>query len=339
MRTLIYFVVYCLAATWCSSQELIKVATYNIKFLDTEVNPDRLVNIKQVIEELDADIIGLQEIDDRLALEMVFSPADWQIIIDDDNGDKQDLALVVRNGISVLGFSGNELDADEEHFLFPNSDDNRAFPRKRDALAVEVEVPPNNVRVTIVVIHAKSRFQRGGGRASTNDRRVLASRMLIQKFEQDFDERNYILLGDFNDSPDDELLSILETGNPNAPAAMEDQPGEFLINLTESLYAEGNVSFSRNTRDLVDGGSRINTIDADSRVRNFENLQQNINTGDNLFDQILIPPRKLSSYVAGSFEVFDLRSAVVCNSKTRASDHLPVSAEFVFETNGEEMTI
>lgn len=106
-------------------EDLVRVATYNIRFLNTGVAGvdeagDRLEKLREVIELLDADVVGLQEIDDRAALELVFSGQDWLIIIDDDSGENQDLALAVRKPLEVLG-CGDDLDADDEHFLFEDA--------------------------------------------------------------------------------------------------------------------------------------------------------------------------------------------------------------------------
>jgi hypothetical protein len=54
------------------------------------------------------------------------------------------------------------------------------------------------------------------------------------------------------------------------------------------------------------------------------------NTGDILFDQVLIPSWMTSAYVQGSCKVFDKAAAVKGNDTTRASDHVPVYADFVF---------
>ena len=115
------------------AEQSVRIATYNIKFLSTGVQQqgDRLTKLRQVIELLEADVIGLQEIADRAALELLFPPADWHIVIDDDSGQTQDLAAVVRKPFRILNF-GPALDADDEHFLFPDSADNLAFPRRRD---------------------------------------------------------------------------------------------------------------------------------------------------------------------------------------------------------------
>jgi hypothetical protein len=81
---------------------------------------DRLAKLREVIELLDVDVIGSQEIADRAALQLLFPPTTWHILIDDDSGDLQDVAIVVRRPFSVRGFDAS-LDADDDHFLFPGT--------------------------------------------------------------------------------------------------------------------------------------------------------------------------------------------------------------------------
>ena len=303
----------------------VRVATYNIKFLSTNVQQegDRLAKLREVIDLLDADVIGLQEIADRAALALVFPPQEWHLVIDDDSADAQDVALAVRKPFSVLGLPP-DLDADDPHFLF-SSASNDLFPNRRDVLAVEVQVPNDPATFVVMVIHAKSRV---GGRASTDARREDAARALVRVLERDFDDKDVILLGDFNDNPDDRSLNILETGDPNAPAGPEEIEGPFLLNLTEPLVAADQVSFGRGPSDVV--GEVITTTDPGSRARNNQARGTNANTGDILFDQILIPVRMRDRYVSGSITIFNHRVALKGTAPTRASDHLPVSATFVF---------
>lgn len=295
---------------------------------------NRLQKLKKVIELLDAQVIGLQEIDDRSALKKIFPESDWHIVIDDDSNGNQDLALVVRKPFSVLGLDA-DLDADDNHFLFPNTENNSHFPNRRDVLSIEVKVPSDNNTFFVFVHHAKSRYARYGGRADNDWRRESASRDIVSVLEHNFEDKDFILLGDFNDNPDDRSLNILETGDPYAPAGPEDNPGQFLINLTEPLLASGHVSHGRKSNDII--GDRINTIDPESRRRNNEARGTNNHTGDILFDQILIPSRMYNQYVQGSAQVFNYKVAAEGNSNNRASDHLPVFAEFVFATNNSEV--
>jgi endonuclease/exonuclease/phosphatase family metal-dependent hydrolase len=82
---------------------LLRVADYNIKFLsveDLDAKPQRKQRLKTVIEQLKPDILALQEIKDRQALEQLFDSDEWSILIDDDSNDAQDLAIVVRRPLT-----------------------------------------------------------------------------------------------------------------------------------------------------------------------------------------------------------------------------------------------
>lgn len=333
-RTIFTLLVLSFLGPAAHSQQNVRVATYNVKFLDAAQlgnQGNRQEKLKQVISELGADVIGLQEIDDRAALERIFSPDEWTLVIDDDSGDDQDLALAVRKAsLNVLGV-GVDLDADDQDFLFPSSADNLFFPNRRDVLAVELQVPGTQARFWILVVHAKSRFD---GRAATDDRREGAARRLIQVLEQQFDEREYVLLGDFNDNPDDRSLNILETGNPLALAGPEQIEGPFLINLAERLVVLDVVSHGLNATNIDPTTNRINPVDPGSRERNNDARGTNANTGRILFDQILIPAQTVDNYLANSIQVFTGTMALEGNNTNRASDHVPVFADFVF--GGEE---
>lgn len=336
-----------LLATCCNAEQEVRIATYNIKWLSSETTNcgfirvydvrtqgQRLDRLRQVIRELDADIIGLQEIRDRTALDLVFSESDWTLVIDDDSRDCQNLALAVRHPFTVAGASNGRLNAETEHFIFADSEHDNAFPRNRDLLCVEVHLPNNAGSLYVMVHHAKSRY---GGRHTTNPRRVAASQLIIRRLEQQFHEDRFVILGDFNDNPDDASLNILEIGDSNAITEMEDNIGTFLINLFEPLNADGHVSHGRRASDIING--QIDTIDSNSRRRNYEHRNDDAHTGDILFDQILVPHQVYQSYVLDSAVVFNRPIAVEGQSYRVASDHLPVYADFIFPTNGSDVAV
>ena len=132
------FVLASLVCVLASGQEQrLRIASYNIKFLNANVSDDRAEAIKDVIEKLDAHVIALQEIDDREALEEVFDTNEWKLVIDDDSGDNQDVAVAVRNPIELVD---DNLDADDDDFLF-SAASNTFFPKRRDVLNVAIKVP------------------------------------------------------------------------------------------------------------------------------------------------------------------------------------------------------
>ena len=128
-----------------AAQQPVRIASYNIKFLSTNVSSqgDRLAKLRQVISRLDADVIGLQEIADRAALTLLFPPADWDIFIDEDSGDDQDVAIVVRHPLRI---KAPDLNADDEDFLFPGGVNENLFPNRRDLLVGEVGMPNTRFR-------------------------------------------------------------------------------------------------------------------------------------------------------------------------------------------------
>jgi endonuclease/exonuclease/phosphatase family metal-dependent hydrolase len=318
-----------LAPAALGQERVIRVAAYNIQFLNTSISAARRANLREVVQHLDADVIGLQEIADRAALQAIFPPSEWQIVIDDDSSDTQDVAVVVRRPLEVVMPGG--LDADDGNFLFPNPADNSFFPNRRDVLFVEVRVPDSGDTFFVMVNHLKARSE---GRNTTEPRRVGAARDLVRVLRDRFDDRDFVLLGDMNDNPDDRSMNILETGDFNAQGGPEEADGPFMINLMDRLVAAGHVSHGRDSGDIVSG--RINTIDPESRDRNNEARGTDLHTGDILFDQILIPVEMGNRYVGGSAEVFDHEAALRGSGSARASDHLPVFAEFLFGSEDPE---
>ncbi|MEQ9022871.1 MAG: endonuclease/exonuclease/phosphatase family protein, partial [Pseudomonadales bacterium] len=74
MRKLTIYAILWAVTHIAGAQEIVRVASYNIKFLNDEVSDDRKANLEAVLDALDADVIGLQEIEDRDALELFFPP-------------------------------------------------------------------------------------------------------------------------------------------------------------------------------------------------------------------------------------------------------------------------
>jgi exonuclease III len=289
----------------CEAQVRFRLATYNIKFFNAAVEGDRLDNLQQVISELDADIIGLQEIDDRRALQKLFPPNDWDIVIDDDSGDDQDVAVVVRHPLRVDGMDPN-LDADDDDFLFEGSVHDSAFPNRRDLLCVQVKVPGLAEPLFVMVHHAKARV---GGRSKTDPRREEAARQMVSILERDFDGKLFAIVGDMNDNPDDRSMNVLETGQPDAVGGPEEIEGPFLLNLCEPLVAEDRVSWGLRAGDI--SGGRLNTVKLNSRQRNNKERGKAGSVSPILFDQILVPVSMKDFCLTERATIFDGPSAVI----------------------------
>jgi len=315
-----------LCTTAGCTADTVRIATWNVKAFGREgpVEPARLQRARAVIERLDADVVAVQEMESRAAMELLFPPDQWQNVIDDDNADGLQLALAVRRPLIVATRDG-DLDADDEDYLFPGQEFDWVFPYRRDVLVAAIRVPGRELPFGVMVVHQLSRNR---GRAASNERRVGASTELALRLKERFSRSAYVLLGDFNDNPDDQSLNILEQGNPDAPFEVENRADALLTNLAEELLAAGQVSWGRDEQDVREG--RIDTIDPASRSRNASLRRTDEHTGDILFDQLLVSQVMLPAYVAGSVRVFDDPVAVEGGWDHCPSDHLPVYADFQF---------
>jgi Endonuclease/Exonuclease/phosphatase family len=170
----------------------------------------------------------------------------------------------------------------------------------------------------VMVVHEKSRL---GGRAVTDPVREGAARALVQKLDRDYEDKRFILLGDFNDNPDDKSLNILETGDIDAEGGAEQDEGAFLGNPAEQLVALDQVSHGKSAADIDPQTGRIDVTTVGSRARNNDNRGNNTNTGDILFDQILFPPNVASFYVrdrsGSSMLVVQLKERAVTTATKR----------------------
>lgn len=320
-----------------NQNEPIRVATYNIEWFGGQgSSPERIERLKRVIDLLDADVIGLQEIADEDALRLIFSEDEWQIMIDEGSNDNQDVALAVRLPFMMVGHEGAaNIDAEDENFLFPSDDssNNFFFPNQRDILFSEIQIPGSDRTVFVMVQHAKSR---SGGRTTTDPRREGASLLIVQEIERRFDGEAIILLGDFNDNPDDVSLNILETGDADAVAGPDDNSDDrFFVNLTQPLLAEDHVSWGL-TEDDIENGLIITSVEG-SRGHNNETRGTSGVIAPILFDQILASSVMLDEYTVTLTEVFDdpvaqegHASGQTVVPREYASDHLPVLVELTF---------
>jgi len=315
-----------------------RIATYNIEWFGGQPSTQgRIQRLTDVIANLQVDVIALQEIKDRATLRQIFPVDQWQIVIDDQSGENQDVALAIRLPFRVVGQAGNsnDIDADDSDFLFPNDDPANEwfFPKQRDVLFAEIEVPDSDQTFTVMVVHAKSRLD---SRVDTDPRREGAAVLIVQAIESRFDGEDVILLGDFNDNPDDRSLNILETGDENAAAGPDDNSDDtFMVNLTQPFLIEDRVSWGLTAADIV--GGILETRASGSRQQNNDTRGTEGEAAPILFDQILVTADMLSHYTVTSIGVFDNPIAQDGHfsggnssgqARDYASDHTPVIAEF-----------
>ncbi len=305
----------------------IKVATYNIYWLDDGISAARQERLQTVVRELDADIIGFQEIQSKSALERIL-PNNYTIGMLDDPEERQELAIAVREPYEITDLK----------MVFPEKVHDQAFPRKRDLLQAYVE--GYGRRLIILVHHAKSR---SGGRAKTSLRREASATMTMRYLTSRVKYDHIVLLGDFNDNPDDRSLNILESGNPDALAGIDHRPDAFLYNTSEALLDSNYCSYGYNylydkiesdTFDPMVPGARAENNKWRDRPHNFV---RDVKVKAILFDQILVS-QNLKNHVQSSGIFTHAEAVKGTRSRIRfsgdeivyttrgdfASDHVPV---------------
>lgn len=304
----------------------VRVMTYNIQNLKPESvgHGDRIEKLKQVIQDIKPTVACLQEVADRATVNLVFPEDKWLVIIDDDSDDEQDVAVAIRRPWKALGVA-DDLDAEDENFLAGGGQYESFFPNRRDGLFVQVASPDGSERFTVVSIHAKARV---GGRSNSESRREGSSRVLVDKLKTVLKDKKVVLMGDFNDTPDDASLNILETGNAQATGAMESDPDTFMINLTEPLWAKGQVTIKASANRL-DKAGLINNVYAESRERNHTSRGRDTGTGPLLLDNVLIS-QNLKTNVSGGAVIYRNPLALTGSGFSRPSDHLPVYIDIKF---------
>jgi len=333
MRSLFMLIILTLLFNGASIGQKLKFVTYNMYFLDDGISDQRRSNLVAVIEKLDADVIGFQEVKDPAALENIL-PQDYSIAMIDDTTEVQEVALAVRSPLEIQSYK----------YVFPDTSLDDAFPRSRDLL--QVEVKGYGKEFIFLVNHFKSRW---GGRVKTDERRIEATSMIVDYIRQNLMDKNVILLADFNDDPDDRSLNVLEYGDAQAVGGIDVIDDTFLFNTTEQLVAKDYCSFGLN---YIYADVQSDTFDAripGSREENNKwrgkdyDFYKDVKVKEVLFDQILISLNLKPFFVNSG--VFNGSEAVRgIPSKTRfvadgviytrrgslASDHLPAWAVLKF---------
>ncbi|GIV02100.1 MAG: hypothetical protein KatS3mg015_0930 [Fimbriimonadales bacterium] len=300
------------------SPKRVRVATWNLMWLDETVSEERIQNIRSVIRHLDADVLALQEVASVAALRQVL-PAEYEIAMAAEGGKNQNLAVAVRKPIRFVS---------EPVALFQGALYEEAYPDQRDPLRVYLSFPSEET-VAVYVVHYKSR---SGGRATTEPRRIAASCFLAAWIRSKGD-KNVIVLGDFNDTPDDACLNVLETGNLLASGRIENEPDPFLVNLCEPLAADEYVSIEVHK---LYRGKPVQPIakgarDDNNRLRGQDyDYPGDVLVEQALFDQILVSHALARRVERSRADVYAGEDALRGMTSGRhgegslASDHLPV---------------
>lgn len=149
------------------------------------------------IKALDADILGLQEVESLDVLKRFNASSDYlngryhyKLVIDGNDPRLIDVGLLCRKDYPIRSIKTHQ---------FLRTSDNTAYVFSRDCLEVTLELP-NGAQLPIFVNHFKSMM---GGRNETMARRrvqATAVRELLEsRFGPDPGSHKFVVLGDLND--------------------------------------------------------------------------------------------------------------------------------------------
>jgi endonuclease/exonuclease/phosphatase family metal-dependent hydrolase len=191
------------------TQGTMRVATYNIRNLfDGVQNPGKepekakpereLQALAQSMRDINSDVIGFQEVE---SLETLTAFRDKYVA---DMGYKYVVLVEAHDprGIDVALFSRFPVTNVKSHadlkFPVPGKPAPEGF--SRDLLQARIQ-GPNNYNFTLFITHLKS--QHGEGVADIKrEAEARQAQAIIRAFQQANPRENFIVLGDFNDTPD-----------------------------------------------------------------------------------------------------------------------------------------
>lgn len=299
--------------------ETMRVAAYNIEWFSEDANPGRVENLKSVVANLRADVISLEEVQSRKALAQIFGD-EWEIGIADLPEEDQEEAIAVRKPHRLVS----------SELVFRDKGLDFGFPGGRDVLRSVVETS-GGARLVFYSVHMKSR---SGGRLKTDVQRQQGCGLLAA-YIRGRRETSAIVLGDFNDAPEDTSLAILSTGDLMAKAG-DHAKGPLLVNPFQDLYTKDYVTFGL----PPEASSPVVPLarSENERTRDIDyRYPQDLKVTQTLMDQILHSPGMTGT--AGVYVAADALRGTAGRTRrtdagteytvkgTRASDHLPVTLD------------
>ena len=319
----------------------VRVMTYNIQWFSEDANPDRLSSLNAIFKQTRPDVVAFQEVQSKRAMEQIFKPGEWTLGMEDDAKENQEVGIAVRAPYKLIKFE----------MLFPGAALDFAFPGGRNVLRAEIENGAGKSFVCYVV-HMKSRrgsdkTPRGySGRGETDIQREQACGILAGYLATRTDEKS-IVLGDFNDTPDDRSLNILESGNLLAKGGKSQWSEPLMVNLSEPLYRDDYVTIDLARKFLGEPlPPRVpGAMQANEELRGKPHrFPDDMKVTQTMFDQIVVRPSLAAK--ASKVQIFSGVEALrgsggrtqvtdtgvnYTEKGSMASDHLPVYVDITLD--------
>jgi endonuclease/exonuclease/phosphatase family metal-dependent hydrolase len=292
------------------------VVTWNIEWFGDATNATtpstdlQRERVRQVIQELDADVYAFQEI--------TSIPA-WNLLV----AELQEYDGILSPATS--GSSSNYSSAQKLAFLYKKStvdtlktkvllsniseEDLEGFPVSNRSLfwasgrlpfAMDISATIDGIRrdLTIVNIHARSN---GGGESEATPRYQLRRydvEVLYDSLKEYYTDKSVIVMGDFND---DILRTVAPTNEPTVPDTGESSYIKFISDSTNYLGVSMPLS--------------------KAGLRSFI-------TRESVIDHVLINRNLFEDHILGAERVV-IPYSTIPDFNSTASDHLPVEARFL----------
>jgi endonuclease/exonuclease/phosphatase family metal-dependent hydrolase len=270
---------------------VLKIASYNVLNLfdavddpyhnDDSTGPKPRAEMERVakqIRELDADIVALQEVENRGYLERFVSVflADmgYQVVLFEGN-DKRGIDVAVLSRLPVGPVTSYR------HVVFPGLE-GEPMRMRRDLIQVLIE-PTNGDPFDVFVVHLKSK---GGAPDGGREIRLPESRnvrAILEDILKDNSDARFVICGDFNDTLDSEAVqTIIGHGataltqfvgdlTPNTPATYNKEPYlstiDFIFASPEMAKQYVDDSYKVMPGSVAKTGSDHNAVVAKFRVK------------------------------------------------------------------------
>ena len=186
----------------------LRLATYNIRNLfDGIQNPGKepetakpekeKVALGQALHDINADIIGMQEVESKEVLtqfrDRYLADMGYREVVLVEANDTRGIDVALMSRYPVTDVKTHK----DVRFPVPGQAEPVGF--SRDLLQVRIQ-GPNNYNLTVFVGHLKSHH--GGAEADVRrEAEARAARQIIADFQKANPRENFVVMGDFNDKP------------------------------------------------------------------------------------------------------------------------------------------
>ncbi|MEE8171031.1 MAG: endonuclease/exonuclease/phosphatase family protein [Phycisphaerae bacterium] len=233
------------AARPAATGDALTVATYNVLNLfdgcddpyreddATPVKPrSELQRLADTIRGLDADVLALQEVENRGYLErfvrIMLPGMGYRHVVHFESNDNRGIDCAVLSRLPVGPVTSYR------HVEFPGPDD-RPMRFRRDLLRVRIE-PPDAEPLDVYVVHFKSK---GSGPSSEGIRiaEARAVRAVLDRALAANAQASFVVCGDFNDTWDSAALKTLRgNGSRALRAFVEEIPKDHGVTYNKAPY-------------------------------------------------------------------------------------------------------